>query len=459
MNSNKLISSFQSFLQTRCGADKNNKFLVAVSGGIDSVVMADLFLKCRYSFAITHCNFNLRGEESNGDEDFVKELAGKYQVKVFTESFDTLKVTEEENLSIQMAARKLRYEWFEKLRVENDFDYIVTAHHKQDSTETVLLNITRGTGLEGLKGIAAKNNFIIRPLLFATREKILQYATEQNLKWREDSSNATTDYQRNFIRHKVIPLLQEINPAVDESINNLSFSTSESLVLLNEVIEKYRTEHCIQSGDDFILNTEKIINHPAKKTLLFHLFAVFNFNSSQIESMISGNKKTGIVFYSKTHRLIINRNQFIVSPLTNNKEAINYLIHEKDCELHLSDETLQLNLFDNINPVDLKKNNTSIVFVDASKIKFPLLLRRWQKGDYFYPLGMDHRKKLSDYFVDEKFSLADKERTWLLLNSNDDIIWIVNHRIDNRYSLTDQTKKAIQLQYLKLGKNGQQDSI
>ncbi len=450
MNSNKLLSSFQSFLEEQCGASKKNKFLLAVSGGLDSVFMTHLFFQCQYSFAIAHCNFNLRGEESNEDEKFVNELANKYDVKIFTQHFDTLKVAEQENISIQMAARNLRYAWFEKLRAENNFDFIATAHHQEDSTETVLLNIIRGKGLEGLKGVPIKNNFVIRPVLFATRKEITEYASENNLKWREDSSNQTTDYQRNFIRHKIIPLLKEINPSVHDAIKNLSQFTSESIVLLEETIKKYKDEIIIHSGNDLIIDAEKINKHPAKRTLLYYFLKEFSFNSSQIDSMCSEKPdRSGIVFYSKSHRLIVNRQQFIVNSLNAENDVPVYLINCNDHKIYFNNETLEINLPDDFTLSDTSKSHAVI---DASKIKFPLVLRRWQKGDYFYPLGMEHRKKLSDYFTDEKFSLADKERTWLVVNaapSGDEIVWVVNHRLDNRYRVTDETKKVIQLQIKK----------
>ena len=448
MKSNKLVSAFQLFLEQHCEGDKSDNYLLAVSGGLDSVVMTDLFFRSNYPFSIAHCDFNLRGDESNGDEQFVKALAVKYKVQCFVENFETRKVSEEESVSIQMAARKLRYDFFERLRTEHQISFIVTAHHKQDSTETVLLNIVRGTGLEGLKGIAAKNNFVIRPLLFATREELLEYANENNLTWREDSSNATTDYQRNFIRHKIIPLLKEINPSVNDSIANLSSITNESLLLLNEIIDKYRNEYLTQSGNESVLSTKKINNHPAKKTLLHHLLKEFNFNASQIELMIEEGERSGVVFYSDTHRLVINRQEFLISPLSNQKETNNFLITDFDLEINLENESISVGNSIEKNNIDYKSNNLSSACIDASKIKFPLTLRRWQKGDYFYPLGMVHRKKLSDYFTDEKFSLIDKEKAWLLMN-NDEIVWVVNHRLDNRYRVTDDTKNVVQLRFIK----------
>lgn len=446
MSSANLLSSFNAFVEKNCRVSKQNNFLLTVSGGIDSIVMAHLFSQSNYSFSIAHCNFNLRGEESNGDENLVNQLAEKYKVKFFVKHFDTLKVLEAENISIQMAARNLRFAWFEKLRIENNFDFIATAHHQHDVTETVLLNIIRGTGLEGLKGILARNNFIIRPLLFANREELLEYANENNLQWREDSSNASTDYQRNFIRHKIIPLLKEINPSVHDSIRNLSSYANQSLLLAKETIEKYRAEYCTPSNNDLIIDTEKIAQHPAKATLLFYLLKDFNFNASQIESMISSNEKSGVAFYSPTHRLIINRKQFIVSSIAKGNDVVSCGINESDVEVHLNNGTIQLQMMDKLNSSQLKNSNSSTAFIDTSKIKFPLLLRKWQKGDYFYPLGMEHRKKLSDYFTDEKFSLADKENTWLL-TCNNEIVWIVNHRLDNRYRITDATTTVLQIEF------------
>lgn len=477
MSSVKLLASFQSFLKKVCigekptdnlqkpaslnteevladGANQCN-FLLAVSGGLDSIVLADLFFKSNYIFTLAHCNFNLRGDESNDDENFVKQLADKYKAQFIVQRFDTTKLSESENISIQMAARNLRYEWFEKLRIERHFDFIVTAHHREDSTETVLLNITRGTGLEGLKGIAPKNNFIIRPMLFAMRKQIFEYANENNLQWHEDSSNATTDYQRNFIRHKIIPLLKEINPSVHDSISKLSDYSTESLFLLNETIEKYQGELCLKKGDDFIIESKNLMHHPAKRTLLYCLLIDFHFNSSQIESISECVGKSGMVFYSFSHRLIVNRYQIIVSVFTNNNPDESFVINECDAELHLNGKIIQVLRLNNFNPADLQNNNSSTAVMDASKIKFPLIMRRWQKGDYFYPLGMNQRKKISDYFTDEKFSIPDKEKTWLVVNNPDpgligpgEIVWIVNHRLDHRYRVTDETKTVIQLKYI-----------
>ncbi len=451
MKTDKLLSSFQSFLEKECGGHKKNHFLLTVSGGLDSVVMTDLFFKSNYSFSIAHCNFNLRGDESKGDEMFVKQLADKCNAKIYVAQFETLSVAKAENISIQMAARNLRYEWFEKLRVENNLDFIATAHHNDDSTETVLLNIVRGAGVEGLKGIVARNNFVIRPLLFASRKEILDYATDNNLQWRDDSSNASTDYQRNFIRHKILPLLKEINPSVQFAIKNLSTYSNESILLINELINNYRNTICHWSEDEFIIDTEKISTHPAKATILHYLLADTNFNAPQIESIALSLERTGAVFYSNTHRLSINRKQLIASALHNKIENIELQIAGSNEVIPLTIGKIKCELLKEWDTTLFKRDDSSVAFVDFAKIKFPLTIRKWEKGDYFYPLGMDHKKKLSDYFTDEKFSLADKEKAWVITNSNtsdDEIIWVVNHRLDNRYKITDASTQVLKIAYI-----------
>ena len=449
MSLSNFTSAFQTNLE-KLNVRKEDKILLAVSGGMDSIVMTDLFFRVNRPFSIAHCNFKLREKESDDEEMFVKQLSEKYEVKYFIKHFDTKKFSEEESVSIQMAARKLRYDWFEKLRIENDFGFIATAHHKNDNTETVLLNLVRGKGIEGLIGIPSKNNFIIRPLLFASRDAIKEYALQQNLEWRDDSSNSLDKYQRNFIRHKIVPLLSEINPSLENAISNVSAFAEETILLAKESIEKYRNEIIAKSGDEVIINTEKIFNHHAKKTLLYHLLKEFHFNSSQIELIASEKEKSGIVFYSDSHRLLINRRNLIITSCTKIINDQIFVLKADDRELHFNDESIFLKHLSTYTTSE--KNNSAIILTDASKINFPLALRRWQKADYFYPLGMEHRKKLSDFFTDEKFSMIDKENAWLLVNGSDgsgEIIWIINHRLDHRYRVTDQTKKIIQFQYKK----------
>ncbi|GAA4811528.1 tRNA lysidine(34) synthetase TilS [Litoribaculum gwangyangense] len=416
-----------------------SKIIIAISGGVDSVVLTHLCHKMGLNISLAHCNFNLRGDESDADEDFVLQLAENLDLEVFIENFDTELYAKENKRSIQMAARELRYHWFEELAEQLKFDYILTAHHADDNLETFLINFTRGTGLEGLTGIPEVNGKFVRPLLQFSSETIQNYAKENHIKWRDDSSNKSVKYLRNKLRHEVIPVLKEINSSLLDSfqstLNNLQDSSdiiADSLdVFLNKAIESLN-----ENEVKFKISEFKKVANP--KAYLYESFKEFGFTQwNDIVDLLDA--ETGKQVFSTTHRLIKNRKHLLLSSIQA-YDADEVLISEIKSEVKTSFGILFLEEVD----VVLQKN-TNVIYVDKDTLKYPLKIRKKREGDVFYPLGMSGKKKLSKYFKDEKMSLLDKENTWLLCSS-DDIVWVINKRSDNRFRVTDSTKHILKIE-------------
>ena len=388
---------------------------------------------------MAHCNFNLRGKESDGDEEFILQLAENLDLEVFIESFDTEKYAKDNKRSIQMAARELRYFWFEELAEQLQFDYILTAHHADDNLETFLINFTRGTGLEGLTGIPEVNGKFVRPFLPFSRLDIENYAKENSIKWRDDSSNASKKYLRNKLRYDVVPILKEINPSLLQSFQSTLNNLQDTTYIVEDSIDAFLNK-TIESISDyevkFKISEFKKVNNP--KAYLYEVFKEFGF--TQWNDMVDLlGAETGKLVLSSTHRLIKNREHLLLSGL-NSEEAKVIHISEDDNEVQTPFGTL---FFDDANALLGKRNH--VIFVDKEKLKYPLTLRKWQEGDIFYPLGMSGKKKLSKYFKDEKFSLLDKENTWLLC-SEEAIIWVINRRADNRFRVTESTKQILKIE-------------
>jgi len=411
--------------------------LVGLSGGADSVVLLSVLCNLGYDCIAAHCNFNLRGEESKRDESFCEALTKTLNVPLHKISFDTDKYAKEKRISIEMAARDLRYEWFEKLRRETDAQAIAIAHHQEDSTETLMINLCRGTGIRGLTGIRPKNGFVVRPLLSITKGEIMQWVAEKSLPYVTDSTNLTDIYTRNHIRHNIIPLLEKVNPSAGRNIARTTEYLSEVEKIYLYAVNNIRKKVITKEG---FLSIAPLLSSPAPETILYELLKPYGFNSSTVANIYTSlDKESGRTFYSPTHRLIKDREYLQLVPIeaTNQDE---YVIQENDNELNGS---INLSFYkEDITKDFILEKNKSIAFFDYDKIKYPLVLRRWRRGDWFIPFGMNGKKKLSDYFSDAKYSLIEKENVWLLC-SGEDIIWIVGERPDNRFCIKKNSNKVL----------------
>mgnify|MGYP000468792822 CR=1 FL=1 len=434
-----MLENLNKHIDKRLPFLKNSKLLIAISGGVDSVVLTHLCHQLKLNISLAHCNFNLRGDESDADEDFVLQLAEHLDVEVFGQRFDTKQYAEENKVSIQMAARELRYEWFSELAEQLQFDYILTAHHADDNLETCLINFTRGTGLEGLTGIPEINGVFVRPLLSFSSKDIKAYANANNIKWRDDSSNKSTKYLRNKLRHEVIPILKEINPSLLQSFQ----STLENLNDTADIVEESTNavlKRAIETIDEnhiaFKISEFKKVNNP--KAYLFEVFKDYGFTEwNDVVDLLDA--ETGKQVYSSTHRLIKNREHLLLSEIISETSKI-ISISENQKQVETPFGTL---FFDEADAIFGKRTN--IIYVDKSTLKFPLTIRKYKEGDIFYPLGMTGKKKLSKYFKDEKLSLLDKENTWLLCSEND-IVWVINRRADDRFKVTKNTKHIVKIE-------------
>ncbi|MCF8297820.1 MAG: tRNA lysidine(34) synthetase TilS [Saprospiraceae bacterium] len=423
-----------------------DKILLTVSGGMDSVVMCELFHQAGLKFGMAHCNFKLRGEESDGDARFVESLAKKYQVPLFIVEFETAKVAKELKISTQMAARDLRYEWFEKIRTENEYDFIATAHHQDDQVETFFINLLRGTGISGLHGILPKNGNIIRPLLFANRKEIVEFQQKYKLKFREDSSNAATKYLRNKIRHILLPAMEDIDADYANIFEANIQRFAEAEQIYNQQILKTRQELLIKKDTSVQIEIEKLKKLNPISTYLFELIKEFGFSFSACEDIIqSFNTDSGKQFYTETHRLLKDRDFLIIRKIKT-EATKTYCIDEGTEKIS---EPVQLIFNSFYKKPDFKySTDKNKACLDRSKLRFPLCIRKWEEGDYFYPLGSNFKKKLSDYFIDQKFSLFEKEDCWLLC-SGDEMVWIIGYQMDNRFKITNKTREVIQIECVK----------
>lgn len=435
-----MLSAFIKFVSSNELFSKKDKVLLAVSGGIDSVVMCHLFADAKIGFGIAHCNFNLRGQESDDDEAFVKQLAKKYDAAFHTMRFDTGAFAKEKDISIQMAARELRYTWFEEIRKNNKYHCIAVAHHKGDVTETMLINFIRGTGIQGLHGILPKQNKIVRPLLFTNRDELAAYAKQHKLQHREDSSNASDKYLRNNIRLNIIPELKKINPSIENTMNETAHRLGQTESVLKKLIEDCKKEVMKKDKGATSISIKKLQEYTPVEFYLYELVKDFKFNGDTVKNIVAALKGgSGKMFYSATHSLLIDRENLIIHGLI--KKGSHAYSFTKDAD------EIKTPL-----PIRLKRSERSKTFkapaskniacFDLDKISNTLSIRKWKDGDSFIPIGMKGKKKLSDFFIDNKFSLHDKENTWLMLSGNE-IIWVIGHRVDDRYKITDATKQLL----------------
>ncbi len=442
-----MLEKVKDFINRENLIPQNSTVIVGLSGGIDSMVLLDILTLLGYNCIAAHCNFHLRNDESDRDEKFVKNWCKTIDTQYTSINFDTKQYAADRKISIEMAARELRYCWFETIRNEYQADYIAVAHHKDDSVETLLLNLIRGTGIKGLTGISPKNGHIVRPLLCLSRNEIESYISERDIPYVTDSTNHEDIYLRNSLRLNVIPLLETLNPSVRETIFRTSRNLTEAEKIYSESIQKSISK---------VFNDNKIYIDELKRTasqrsVLFELLTPYSFTPSTIEDIYESiDSISGKIFYSdvnsdlgkKGYRLIKDRNIFLLDALTecNNKDKT-FLIEEGASEIL---EPIRL-IIRILNSSDEIKYHRNILYLDEEKIKYPLELRRWRAGDWFIPFGMKGRKKLSDYFTDHKFTLKDKAEAWIL-TSGEDIVWLVGERNDDRFKITDRTKKIVAIE-------------
>ena len=420
---------------------KGNKLLIACSGGVDSVVLTHLLHKLEFSIALAHCNFSLRGKESDEDEEFVLNLAKKLEIPVFTETFDTKSYAKAHKLSTQQAARELRYQWFEEIRKDFKYDFLLTAHHADDDIETFLINLSRGTGLRGLTGIPMVNNTVVRPLLCFGRDEIVKFAKSNNLYWREDSSNAKSDYLRNAIRLKVIPHYKEASKGLLQSFQKTRKNLENSQHLVNDYMALISNLVISEVSEGYQINIQKLQELPNTDALVYELLSPFGFTDfSALSDLLTA--QSGKQIFSKSHRLLKDRNTLILTKYSEESTSIEALeeifISEKDKKI---DQPIKLE-FKSTKKIGNIANST--VYVDKDKIHYPLKLRKWCKGDIFQPFGMRGKKKLSKFFKDEKLSLVAKEKIWVLCSDNE-IVWVVNFRLDDRFKVDANTKQILKI--------------
>lgn len=433
-----MLTKFQNHIEQNFPQLKDKKLLLAVSGGIDSMVLMHLFQQLLYDISIAHCNFQLRGNESDGDEMLVKEICQDGYIPYFITSFDTEKYSRDNKLSIQLAARKLRYDWFKELLAENQLDYLITAHHLDDNVETFLINFIRGTGLEGLTGIPSQNGNIIRPLLPFSRLEIENYALENKIQWREDSSNASDKYFRNKLRHDIVPILKELNKGFLDSFQNTLNYLQQAESLVNDASKLVYEKVVVEKENQLEIHLKPLLEYQNYKAYLFQWLKEYGFSAwNDVYDLIQA--QSGKQVFSETHVLLKDRTILLLYPKNKYDAQVVYKIEKEQSNLNFP-----LNLVFS-KAVNISLNGNHTIFVDVDKVQFPLELRKWQEGDYFYPVGMNGKKKLSKYFKDEKYSLLDKENQWLLC-SNDQIVWVIGKRADNRYIAHETTQLLLKIE-------------
>ncbi|HEU5168802.1 MAG TPA: tRNA lysidine(34) synthetase TilS [Chitinophagaceae bacterium] len=457
-----LLQQYKEFIKKENLFSPKDKLIIAVSGGVDSVALCELCEQAGYNFMIAHCNFQLRGEESERDEEFVRKLGEKYKAEVKFKKFDTEKFAEENKMSIQEAARVLRYEWFDELiesyelRVNRQGSelptpdsrlrtFLLTAHHANDNAETVLMNFCRGTGLHGLTGIPASYEHIKRPLLIFTKDELMQFAKENKLDFVEDSSNLSSKYTRNLFRNGIIPAISKVYPQVNENLNDNINRFKEIEKLYKLAVNDIKKRLVKEKGSEWHIPVKQLMGYNSR-ALIYEIIADFGFNEKQIvEVMKLAESDSGKYIQSPTfnYRIIRHRHWFIISPV-NSAESGVIIVEEGTSNLEFGIGHLQIDTITNSQfPIP---NSSNIGCFDLKLIKFPLILRKWKTGDYFYPLGMKKKKKLSRFFIDQKLSKTEKEKTWVI-EMDKKIIWLVGKRIDERFKVTEKTSSVLKFSY------------
>lgn len=443
-----LLQEFKNYIRKENLFQPGSKLLLAVSGGLDSTVLCELCQQAGYYFEIAHCNFQLRRGESRRDEKFVGELAKKYNVPFHVKVFDTHAAAKVMKKSIEETARQLRYTWFNELLRQSmhlPLQHLLTAHHADDNVETTLMHFFRGTGIKGLRGMLPKQGNIIRPLLFAKRTELKLFAEQHGLSFVTDSTNAQNEYTRNFFRNELIPLVSRVFPEAIQNIEKNIPRFRETEILYQQIIDFHKKKLVEQKMNEWYIPVLKLMKTIPLKTIVYEIIKDFSFTSKQVEEVLALlNSGSGKYVQSPTHRVIKNRAWLIISP-NQSVTAQNILIEGNDKMVEFEEGKLHI---ENIHHSSFNMQQlSSVAQLDANNIQFPLLLRKWKQGDYFYPLGMPKIKKLSRFFIDQKLSLPQKEKTWVI-EADKKIIWIVGIRIDDRFKITPATKHILQLRLI-----------
>ena len=437
-----MLHKIEEYINKHDLIDEKRPILVGLSGGADSVALLAILVRLGYDCIALHCNFHLRGEESMRDELFAKAFAEKLNVPFYKMDFDTKEYAASNHLSIEMAARDLRYAWFREMVKQLGAQGIAVAHHRDDNAETLLINLIRGTGIRGAGGIRPKHNGVIRPLLAIGKEDILDWLADQKLTYVTDSTNKEDDYTRNFIRLNVLPLLEKINPSVKKTLARSAEHLSAVETIYLHSIEKAK-ENLLETPNQ--ININQLLSCPSPATILYEILYDFNFSRTVSEEVfLSLGKESGKQFFSPTHLLLKDRTHLFLSPIKEEAEKENFVLHS---EADFAKLPFVLSIESKIVDKDFKiEKSKNCAYLDKSKVVFPLQIRHWKHGDTFVPFGMKGKKKVSDYFSDRKYSLLQKEKSLLLCNK-DHILWIIGERTDNRYRITEQTKEVWILRY------------
>ena len=447
----ELLQKFLAYIKKENLFTKKDHLLIAVSGGADSAVLCALCAAAGLSFSLAHCNFKLRGAESDRDEQFVKKLSEQLGVKLFVKTFDTISQAKLNKTSIEETARNLRYDWFKQLLLEsktsdNPFSFLLTAHHADDNVETVMMNFFRGTGIKGLRGILPKQQQIVRPLLFAKRKDIEEYAVTNQVEYITDSSNASNDYTRNLFRNEILPSIEKIYPeALKNVLRNIDrFAAVE--YLYEESIEQIKQKLIERKGDEIHIPVLKLLKTKPLQTVIYEIIKDAGFTAmqvSEVEKLLHSD--SGKYIKSASHIILLNRKWLIISPNISTTQITNIIVEENAGNILFEEGTLQI--YPSAKPEKFV-GEASTVFIDAVNLTFPLLLRKFKTGDYFYPLGMTKKKKLSRFFIDLKLSLLQKEKCWVL-ESDKKIVWVIGYRIDERFKITSSSKQIVKLSLIR----------
>lgn len=438
---------FETYIRTHQLLTPQSHVLLAISGGADSMVMLHLFEQLNYPIAIAHCNFQLRGHDAVRDEEFVLQYAHAHHIPVHHIRFNTIEYCKEHNISIEMGARQLRYEWFDRLMKQHHYTCLATAHHMDDSLETFFLNAIRKTGISGLHGILPRSGYIIRPLLFCTKKDILLYARDHHLQYQEDYTNKEDDVQRNFIRLNIIPLFEQLRPDFKSNLNATTRILYEQEQIYNRHIADVKQQIMHTEGDNYIINIAQLTTLQPTATYLYECIRHYGFNYSQAQNIASSlqlNEEK--CFSSPLYTLIKTRTRLVIKPISHNTETADTCICLHDInDLASIGIQAELQLYtDNFT----FENNGNTAYFDYDKLQFPFSMRAWHSGDYFYPIHGKGKKKISDFFTNIKLNSEQKQQVRLLLHANNDILWVMGYRSDNRYAVTANTHTILVMRIL-----------